>query len=122
MCVWVGEGGGTLVTDAATTATGLRRTGDHALTIVWADGAESTLPLREIRLACGCAVCRNELTGAAQLDPTTIPSDIGASRIAPVGNYALTFVWTDGHATGIYPWEDLRDLADALGVTMEDGV
>ncbi len=107
------------MTEAATTATGLRRVGDRALAISWADGAESTLPLREIRLACGCAVCRNELTGAPQLDPETVPADVGASRIAPVGHYALTFTWTDGHSTGIYPWDDLRALADNFGATHE---
>ncbi len=107
------------MTNAATTATGLRRIGDHALAVSWADGAESALPLREIRLACGCAVCRNELTGASQLDPATVPADIGATRIAPVGNYALAFTWSDGHATGIYPWEGLRALADSFGVTQE---
>lgn len=107
------------MTSAATTATGLRRVGERALGITWADGAESTLPLREIRLACGCAVCVNEVTGAPQLDPDTVPADIGAVRIAPVGHYALTFTWTDGHATGIYPWENLRALADDFGVTQE---
>jgi ATP-binding protein involved in chromosome partitioning len=109
------------MTDAATTATGLRRVGEGALAITWADGAESTLPLREIRLACGCAECRNELTGAPQLNPASVPSDIGAERIAPVGHYALTFTWTDGHSTGIYPWEDLRALADGFGVTHGGG-
>ncbi|MCY4112832.1 MAG: DUF971 domain-containing protein [Chloroflexi bacterium] len=107
------------MTSAATTATGLRRVGEQALGITWADGAESTLPLREIRLACGCAVCVNEVTGAPQLDPDTVPADIGAVRIAPVGHYALTFTWTDGHATGIYPWESLRALADGFGATQE---
>lgn len=109
------------MTSPATTATDLGRVGDRALSITWADGAESTLPLREIRLACGCAVCRNEITGAPQLDPATVPEDIGASRIAPVGNYALTFTWTDGHSTGIYPWEFLRDLADSFGSTRDGG-
>jgi DUF971 family protein len=27
-----------------------------------------------------------------------------------VGNYALQPVWDDGHHTGIYTWEFLRDL------------
>ena len=47
--------------------------------------------------------------------------NIGAVRIAPVGNYALTFTWTDGHATGIYPWEALRALADGFGATQGGG-
>ena len=84
--------------------------------IDWADGSASVIPLREIRLACGCAVCRDELTGAPLLDPATIPADIRAYRIAPVGNYALTFDWSDSHSTGIFPWEMLRALADRIEV------
>jgi ATP-binding protein involved in chromosome partitioning len=106
---------------ASTTAKDMRRVGDGALAIVWSDGAESVLPLREIRLACGCAVCRDETSGAPLLDPAGVPLDLRASRIAPVGNYALTFDWSDGHSTGIYPWEELRALADRLGVTQPAG-
>jgi DUF971 family protein len=28
--------------------------------------------------------------------------------VTPVGNYALSFVWNDGHKTGIYSWDYLR--------------
>lgn len=97
---------------ARVTAVGMRRVGDAALGIDWADGATFEIPLRAIRLACGCAVCCDELTGAPLLDPATIPADIRAYRIAPVGNYALTFDWSDSHSTGIYPWEMLRELAE----------
>ncbi len=31
-------------------------------------------------------------------------------RAEPVGNYALSLIWSDGHSTGIYTWEYLRDL------------
>ena len=95
-----------------TVAVGIRRVGDHAIAVNWQDGSESVIALRDIRIACGCAVCCNELTGEQVLDPKSVPDDIQATRIAPVGNYALTFEWSDGHATGIHPWEHLRELAD----------
>ena len=97
---------------ARVTAVGIRRVGAAALGIDWADGVTSEIPLREIRLACGCAVCCDEMTGAPLLDPETVPADIRAYRIAPVGNYALTFDWSDSHSTGIFPWEMLRALAE----------
>ena len=97
---------------ARVTAVGIHRIGEASLGIDWADGVTSEIPLREIRLACGCAVCRDELTGVPLLDPEAIPPDIRAYRIAPVGNYALTFDWSDSHSTGIFPWEMLRALAD----------
>ena len=97
-----------------TTPTTMRRVGDDGLAIRWMDGVETILPLREIRLDCGCAVCRSENTGEQLLDPTSIPLDIRAKKISPVGRYALTFEWSDGHTTGIFPWEQLRDLANRV--------
>jgi len=29
-------------------------------------------------------------------------------HVAPVGNYAIQFIWNDGHRTGIYSWDYLR--------------
>jgi len=31
-------------------------------------------------------------------------------RIEPVGNYGLSFLWSDGHGSGIYRFEYLRQL------------
>lgn len=31
----------------------------------------------------------------------------------PVGNYAVAFLFSDGHRTGIYAWDYLRRLAEA---------
>lgn len=98
----------------STVAVGIRRVGERALAISWQDGSESVIALRDIRIACGCAVCCNELTGEQVLDPDSVSDDIRATRIAPVGNYALTFEWSDGHTTGIHPWEHLRELADKI--------
>lgn len=29
-------------------------------------------------------------------------------KIEPMGSYALQFIWDDGHYTGIYTWDYLR--------------
>jgi len=29
-------------------------------------------------------------------------------HVVPVGNYAIQFIWNDGHRTGIYSWDYLR--------------
>jgi DUF971 family protein len=34
------------------------------------------------------------------------------ANIEPVGRYGLTPVWEDGHKTGIYTYEKLRDLCE----------
>jgi DUF971 family protein len=31
-----------------------------------------------------------------------------------VGRYAMQIAWSDGHSTGIYTWERLRDLIEKI--------
>jgi ATP-binding protein involved in chromosome partitioning len=85
----------------------------RTLSIRWADGVESLLDVRALRLACGCAHCIDEWSGEALLAPTSIPADIAPIGIESVGRYAIQINWSDGHSTGIYPFERLRKLADA---------
>lgn len=81
--------------------------GEIALT--WADGSVSRRGFRELRMACQCAACRDELTGKRLLDPEKVPTDVRPDAIDPVGGYALRFVWSDGHRTGIFPFAALHD-------------
>ena len=37
--------------------------------------------------------------------------DILLLVVEPVGRYALSFVWSDGHKTGIFSWQYLRGMA-----------
>ena len=37
--------------------------------------------------------------------------DVGILRIEPVGNYAIRLTFSDGHSTGIYSWDALREMA-----------
>lgn len=93
-----------------TTPTALRQIDPTHLSIRWSDGHEGRYAVRDVRLACRCAVCVNEMTGARQLDPAVIPAEIHPVTIRPVGNYALQITWSDGHATGIYRFDHLRAL------------
>jgi DUF971 family protein len=69
------------------------------------------VPYRALRLACRCATCIDELTGKPLLDPATVPEDVGVQDVEQVGLYGVRIHWTDGHRTGIYTWERVRDLA-----------
>ena len=82
------------------------------LRIRWRDGEASLYEPRALRLACPCAGCVDEMTGRRTLAPSSVPADIHPTAIHYVGRYALQFVWSDGHQTGIYPFEYLRRLAD----------
>jgi DUF971 family protein len=79
------------------------------LRVVWSDRTDA-LPFRFLRTECGCAQCVNEWTGERMLDPTTVPVDISLERMELVGNYAVRIYWSDGHYTGLYTWQRLREL------------
>jgi len=93
--------------------TRIAQRGPRALEIVWSDGLESVYAVRDLRLACACAHCVDEWTGEGRLDPASVPEDVHPLRIDPVGRYAIQIEWSDGHATGIYPFRRLRELAGA---------
>jgi ATP-binding protein involved in chromosome partitioning len=78
--------------------------------ITWGPGHVGVYPARELRLKCHCAVCREEMTGRALLDPATVPADVTAARIDLVGGYAIRVAWSDGHDTGMYPYDYLLAL------------
>jgi len=94
----------------ATTPKAIEQAGDDSLLIRWNDGHDSLYAVRELRLACRCARCIEETTGQPLLDPATIPDDVRPVRVTGVGRYALQFEWSDGHDTGIYPFDLLRSL------------
>jgi DUF971 family protein len=77
----------------------------------WADGKTTEVGYRALRLACRCAGCIEEMTGRPILDPATIPETIGIVAAEPVGLYGIRFDWSDGHNTGIYTWERLREAS-----------
>ena len=54
----------------------------------------------------------DELTGRRILRPEDVPEDAHPTAIHYVGRYALQFVWSDGHDTGIYPFDYLRRLGE----------
>lgn len=82
------------------------------LRIAWGDGATFAYPVRGLRLSCACAHCVDEWTGANLLEPESVPDDVHPVAVQSVGRYALQIDWSDGHSTGIYTFERLRELAE----------
>lgn len=83
------------------------------LRISWKDGCVSEYVPRGLRLACPCAGCVDEMSGVRTLAPDAVDEGVYPTAIHYVGRYALQFVWSDGHSTGIYTYEYLRALWDA---------
>lgn len=90
---------------------------EGVLEIVWEQGVVCRYPFRLLRQECPCAACVNEFTGERTLNPESVPEDIQPVGVEFSGNYAIKFQWSDGHATGLYSWDRLAQLADAPEVT-----
>lgn len=82
------------------------------LRIRWADGVASDLSGETLRSVCPCANCVDEWTGERRFRPQNAVG-IGIRKVEQVGNYAFLIVFSDGHETGIFTYQRLRDLGDA---------
>jgi len=91
------------------------------LTVQWQDGEKSFYPIAYLRKMSPSAdqkMLREEL---ARNPLTVLPASIGEHAGQPltattaelVGNYAVRIVFSDGHDTGIYSWEYLREIDSA---------
>ncbi|MBI3292408.1 MAG: DUF971 domain-containing protein [Elusimicrobia bacterium] len=78
----------------------------EGLKITWRDGHVGVYPLVPLRQACPCALCRDLRQRQVPIPDTPVH----LVDIHPVGRYALTFQWSDGHRTGIYTFQQLRNL------------
>jgi MinD-like ATPase involved in chromosome partitioning or flagellar assembly/DUF971 family protein len=76
------------------------------------DDAGPTLTPAELRRACRCAACVEELTGKQILIPTSVAESIQPMRMSPTGNYALSVDWSDGHRS-LYPYRQIKALLQA---------
>jgi DUF971 family protein len=82
------------------------------VTIDWSDGHHSEYSLEYLRERCPCATCAN-LHGKPAETPTAFPmfkKVLKIDAVEPVGRYALQFKWNDGHSSGIYSFDYLRDI------------
>ncbi len=99
----------------------IRRARPELLYFRWDDGLEVYLPIAVLRERCPCAFCRGEQVFDRTILPVRVitPGMNELVALEPVGNYGLRAVWKDGHNTGIYPWELLRQLCETEGLRQE---
>jgi len=84
-----------------------------ALLVVWSDGVEHRIPWQVLRDRCPCATCRQKQGEPAPVFNILKPEEAGPIRaiaMSPIGNYAYQIDFSDGHKTGIYSLEFLREL------------
>lgn len=92
-------------------------TASQKLSIIWGDNERSYFPMEGLRKVCPCVFCRggHEHMGK-KMEPSELKKkpekDWRISSIKPTGNYAIQINWSDGHNSGLYRYDALRDLWD----------
>lgn len=84
------------------------RRGERQVVITWQSGHVSTYLSDYLRGYCPCAICQGHGPEQKVFHPPVQP--IAIETVKPVGAYALQFVWSDNHSTGLYTYEYLRSL------------
>lgn len=101
----------------------IEREGEFGLVIQWSDGSRLTYKAVTLRDGCPCATCKEKqrakelerekaggkvlklpVLSAGELQPLRI------LRMQPVGNYAYNIAFSDGHDSGIFTFDLLRQL------------
>ncbi len=98
----------------------------RGVTIDWSDGHKSEFSNAYLRDECPCASC----TGAHGTEPQRSNYAVEAAApanpfqmfkpklrmesIEEVGSYAIRIYWNDGHNTGIYSFDHLRDICPCV--------
>ncbi len=101
------------------------RVGEFGLAIQWSDGQRLNYTAVKLRDSCPCATCQEKqqakrleqekaggkmqllklpVLSAGEMQPLRI------LRMHPVGNYAYNIAFSDGHDSGIYTFDLLRQL------------
>jgi DUF971 family protein len=89
---------------------------DQYLEIIWSDGPVYTYPLYGLRKNCPCVMCRGGHDKMQLFEPEAfnLTPKVGISihKADQIGNHALQIHWSDGHNSGMYRWQTLREIYD----------
>jgi len=78
------------------------------LRLTWSDGHSADYEHDYLRAWCPCAGCQGHSHLKIRYQPTE--ASVTPGTITPVGNYAISILWSDGHGTGIYRFDFLREI------------
>lgn len=93
-----------------------KKTSEEEVAVGWDDGKEFTLPMKYLRDKCPCASCAGESVLWREYKPSPLqvltPGKYNLKGAEVIGDYALALTWVDGHNTGIYAFDYLRQLCE----------
>lgn len=87
--------------------------------VTWSDGHTSHYEFSYLREKCPCATCKedrdkhNRIDSKSGASTTALPlfkPKVTARGASAVGGYAVQIEFTDGHSTGIYSFDHLREI------------
>jgi DUF971 family protein len=81
---------------------------ERRLRLTFSDGHAADYDYDYLRGWCPCAGCQGHTGLSIRFQPASGP--VSAESIQPVGNYAISIGWSDGHSTGIYRFDFLRQV------------
>jgi DUF971 family protein len=82
---------------------------DRAVIITFEDDHQCRFELAPLRQACPCATCRGIRDAG---NSVTLSDTLAITDAELVGAWGISLTWSDGHSTGIYPWDALRRWCD----------
>ncbi len=85
------------------------RASKDVLDIGWSD-RRAALPAEYLRVESPSAEVKGHGAGQGRL--ISGKRNVTITGLEPVGAYAVKIVFSDGHSTGLYTWNYLRELAD----------
>jgi DUF971 family protein len=94
---------------------------DERLEIDWQDGLKSVYSIDLLRTMCPCAMCKTvrqekeTKKPLLQVLPGNYSAPMAALSAELVGNYAIQIEWSDGHGSGIYSFQYLREISPQRG-------
>lgn len=89
------------------------------LRLTWSDGHSAEFDHAYLRGWCPCAGCQGHTGLTIRYLPA--PGPVAADTIEPVGNYAISIAWSDGHSTGIYRFDFLRQICPCAACAAGSG-
>ena len=97
--------------------TALKLTVNHSVEITWSDGETLNYPFGLLRNACPCATCREKKRaevakpkGLLQVLSAAETIPLAVTQMRPVGNYAYNINFSDGHSSGLFTMDLLREI------------
>ena len=97
--------------------TELKLLNPETLQIAWSDGLVSRIMIAELRENCPCATCieKRSKPQPATLLPILKPEEtrpLAITKMEPQGRYAYAIDFSDGHNTGLFTLDLLRELGE----------